>query len=220
MTDARFPERYLSDRRVLRLSADEFRAWSFATLWCVSNRTDGVVLADELPLIPFMDDGIAGALVERGLWSLSGDGWLITDFDRTQTSKHDLEVLENARAADAAKKRRLRAAKKEQHERQTPRFTDVPGTVRGTSPGRVPEDITGEAGRDEGTWYADDETGEITDPSSSVPAPSVTTWDVAPIGRSCTVCGTSMAGYPDSMQVCASQDDDHNNYRAQHGWAA
>lgn len=59
-------------------------------------------------------------------------------------------------------------------------------------------------------------TGEVL----GVPASTVTTWDVAPIGRSCVVCGTSMAGYPDSMKVCASQDDEHTKYRTQNGWAA
>lgn len=218
MTDARFPERYLSDRRVLRLTADEFRGWSFATIWSVSNRTDGLILNDELPLVPFMKAETARKLESCGLWSATGDGWVIADFDQTQTSRHELEVLDNARRRDREKKARQRAAKSG----AGPSFSDVPGDVPsglspGMSRGRVPEDSTGEerTGREEEAWFVDDETGEITDPAPSLPAPSVTAWDVAPIGRSCRVCGKPMSGYPESMRnVCESQDDRHFEARA------
>ncbi|NQX23318.1 hypothetical protein [Curtobacterium sp. VKM Ac-2852] len=226
MTDARFPERYLSDRKVLRLSADEFRGWAFATIWSVSNRTDGVILSDELLLVPFMKVETAKKLEACGLWVANGDGWSIADFPDTQTSRHDLEVLDNMRRAQREKKQRQRAAKAV-GSTDSPSFSDVPGDSTGgpypgTSRGRVPEDRTGQerTGRDQEKWFVNDEIGEITDPAPSVPAPLVTTWDVAPIGRSCTVCGTSMVGYPDSMKVCASQDDEHTKFRTQNGWAA
>lgn len=219
MTDARFPERYLSDRRVLRLAADEFRAWSFATIWSVSNRTDGVILSDELPLIPFMKDSTAQKLEACGLWTAVEGGWVVADFADTQTSRHDLEVLDNMRRAQREKKQRQRAAKAAGTS-PGPSFSDVPGDSTGgqypgTSRGHVPEDMTGIGkARDQETWFVDNDTGEITDPAPSVPASAVTTWDVAPIGRSCPVCGKPMGDYPAAMTVCESQDDDHNNYRA------
>lgn len=138
MTDARFPERYLSDRRVLRLTADEFRGWSFATIWSVSNRTDGVILSDELMLIPFMKVETAQKLEACGLWATTDGGWIISDFVQTQTSRHELEVLDNARRRDREKKARQRAAKNG----SGPTFSDVPGDgPGGTSRGR-PGDVS------------------------------------------------------------------------------
>lgn len=209
MTDARFPERYLSDRRVLRLTADEFRGWSFATIWSVSNRTDGVILGDELPLIPFMKAETAQKLAACGLWATTDDGWIIADFPDTQTSRHDLEVLDNMRRAQREKKQRQRAAKS--GGASTPSFSDVPGDSTwgqypGTSRGRVPEDRTGQerTGREEETWFVDNGTGEITEPPAAVPA----AWG----SRACVVCGT---GIPTDSPVpwCPRQDDEHNHYR-------
>lgn len=205
MTDARFPERYLSDRRVLRLEPDVFRGWVLATAWSVSNRTDGIVQDDDLPLLPFMPENGPMTLVERGLWTQTEKGWRIEDFAQTQTSKHELEVLDNARRREREKKARQRATKTG----ATVSFGDVPGdgpggSSRGTSRGRVPEDSTGRTGRDEGKWF-DDETGEITGPAPSIPAG----WG----SRSCVVCGTSI---PTDSPVpwCPKQDDEHNHYRS------
>lgn len=138
MTDARFPERYLSDRRVLRLSADEFRGWAFATIWSVSNRTDGAILSDELLLIPFMKAETAQKLEACGLWEPVTGGWTIADFGQAQTSRHELEVLDNARRRDREKKARQRAAKNG----SAPSFSDVPGdSPEGSSRG-CPRDVS------------------------------------------------------------------------------
>lgn len=216
MTDARFPERYLSDRRVLRLDAEEFRAWTLATLWSVSNRTDGQIDVRDVDLIPALDVGIAEVLVDAGLWANTSSGWSIVDFAQTQTSRHELEVLENARRRDREKKARQRGAKGA----EAPAFSDVPGdspggSSPGTSRGRVPGEGTGQAGRtgrDQDTWFVNDETGEVTD---SVPA-AVTSWSVAPIGQQvCRVPGCSVDVAGISTGVCPSQDDAHNEYRLQ-----
>ncbi|GGL88579.1 hypothetical protein GCM10009706_29060 [Curtobacterium citreum] len=207
MTDARFPERYLSDRRVLRLTADEFRGWAFATIWSVSNRTDGVILSDELLLVPFMSASTAQKLEASGLWAADGNGWVIADFPQTQTSRHELEVLDNARRREREKKARQRAAKTG----APVSFSDVPGdgpggSSRGMSRGHVPEDNTGRTGREEEKWFVDNETGEITDPAPSVPA----AWGA----RTCRVCGTEIPA-DSPVPWCPKQDDEHNNYRAQ-----
>lgn len=52
MTDARFPERWLNDRRVMRLSPDAFRTFVIALTWSVANRTDGVITDDDMPFLP------------------------------------------------------------------------------------------------------------------------------------------------------------------------
>ncbi|MEU2205560.1 hypothetical protein AB0P19_14495 [Microbacterium oleivorans] len=131
--DARIPERYLVDRRIVRLSASARASYFMATLWAVSNRTDGRIERDDLALIPTFDAASVDALVDAELWNVSdGDTWVIADYLSTQTSRADFEVLENARRADREKKRRQRAAKAS---------SDSPGA----SPGHVPGDNTGEA---------------------------------------------------------------------------
>lgn len=216
MTDARFPERYLSDRRVLKLQPDVFRGWVLTTAWSVSNRTDGHVATDDLPLLPFMPENGPAILVSLDLWQPADDGWLIADFEQTQTSRHDLEVLDNMRRAQREKKQRQRSSKV-MGSTTAPSFSDVPGdstrgTYPGTSRGRVPEDMTGIGkARDQEKWFVDNGTGEITDSAPSVPAPAVTAWEVAPIGRSCAACGKQLE--PDARgSLCGSQDDDHQKY--------
>ncbi|NQX11365.1 hypothetical protein HQQ80_06995 [Microbacteriaceae bacterium VKM Ac-2855] len=138
MVDARMPERYLLDRRIGRLSDAEFRSYITATIWSVSNRTDGVIVADDLPLIPRFSTSAVLAFVALALWVETGDGrWLICDFAQTQTSKHELEVVENMRRRDREKKARQRAAKAGLEAEPSPAFADVPGDVpRDVSPGQ------------------------------------------------------------------------------------
>lgn len=110
MTDARIPERYLMDRRVARLSDAAFRAWIVATLWAVANRTDGAIERVDLHLIPQLDAASADALAACGLWSETTDGWQIADYAETQTSRSELEALENVRRREREKKRRQRSS--------------------------------------------------------------------------------------------------------------
>jgi hypothetical protein len=42
VTDARFPDRWLSDKRIQRLSDGHFRSFITSLVWSVTNRTDGV----------------------------------------------------------------------------------------------------------------------------------------------------------------------------------
>jgi hypothetical protein len=130
VTDARFPERWLNDRRVLRLSAEGFRLFVISMAWSVSNRTDGVVDEDDITMMPKVHHGQVDELVKAGLWRPSKDSWVIVDFASTQTGAHELEVLENVRRREREKKVRQRASK-----------GDSPP---GTSPGTVPRDSTGE----------------------------------------------------------------------------
>lgn len=110
MTDARFPERWLSDRRLLRLSDAGFRLFAVGLLWSVSNRTDGLLDPHDLAMCASADPARAAELERAGLWEPAGDGWLIVDYAATQTSAHDLAVLDNARRRDREKKARQRAS--------------------------------------------------------------------------------------------------------------
>jgi hypothetical protein len=88
MTDARFPERWLNDRRVMCLPDDAFRLFVISLAWSVANRTDGRIYDDELSLIPASAAG-SGRLAKSGLWERVADYWLITVFEDTQTTRAD-----------------------------------------------------------------------------------------------------------------------------------
>jgi len=146
MTDARLPERWLIDRRVIRLSDAHFRSFIQAMLWSVSNRTDGHIDPEDLGLIPNFAAGATKALVAAGLWTALEPGWRITEFITTQTSSRDLEVLENNRRREREKKQRQRAAKAAG---DTLDNGAVPGDSEGDStegcPPGTPQDRTGQA---------------------------------------------------------------------------
>jgi hypothetical protein len=139
VTDARFPERILTDRRILTLSPVNFRAYITSMTWAVSNRTEGIVLQGDLALIPHFPEEAAAVFVTHKLWEPIDDGWLLIEYEATQTSKAQLESAENARRRDREKKRRKRAA---------PSFDSTdstvlsPGTTGGTSLGKA-QDRTG-----------------------------------------------------------------------------
>lgn len=109
MTDARMPETYLLDRRINRLTDSEFRAFVTATIWAVANRTDGTITPEDLPLIPRFAESASAALVDAGLWVTADAGWMIADFELTQTTSEQLAAAEQARAKARDKKRRQRA---------------------------------------------------------------------------------------------------------------
>lgn len=208
MTDARFPERLLSDRRVLRLSAEEYRGWSIATIWSVSNRTDGLILVEDLPLVPFMTTAIAEKLETAGLWAKAPGGWQLADFHRDQTSRSDLEVLERARKADREKKQRQRSQKKESRGLS-------PGHVPGTAQARTGQARTGQDGQEENP-VTDWKTASIpeTDPHPDVAAPGMSPPPVADLPR-CVVCERRLS--PSSTDlICSVQDEAHWAHEASH----
>lgn len=138
MTDVRLPERYLNDRRIQRLSNDEITVYIMSLLWAVSNQTDGIILTDDLPLIPRVSEGAVRALESAGLWLVTANGWVIADFLATQTTKAELDRAARARLAERDKKRRQREAK-----RYSPGA--VPGDTTRDVPGDVSRDSTGQA---------------------------------------------------------------------------
>jgi hypothetical protein len=130
MTDARLPERWLNDRRFLRLSDAAHRLYVHTLMWSVANRSDGVVYDDDLALMPSVDIARVGELDKAELWQRDGDRWLILDFPMTQTSRDDLVVLENNRRREREKKARQRAEQSE----SSPVPGDVPGEVLRDTP--------------------------------------------------------------------------------------
>ncbi len=109
MTDARIPDRWLHDRRVLRLSDSEFRTFVTSLTWCVSNRTDGRLEHDDLAMVPTCRPEQAGALVRAGLWEPRDGGWQVVDFLNTQSTATQLAGMEHKRQMDRERQARCRA---------------------------------------------------------------------------------------------------------------
>ena len=149
MTDMRMPEKWLHDRRIQRLSDGHFRSFVNALMYSVSNRTDGVVEPEDLALIPGFAAGAVQAFVDARLWApRAPSGWAIVDFKTTQTSRRDLEQLENIRRADRERKARKRAE----------RAAATPDSEAG--PGDVSADIPGDASGGQSTWTTQDRKGQ------------------------------------------------------------
>lgn len=112
MTDARLPERWLMDRRIQRLNAEQFRAYTMSLMYAVSNRTDGELAEDDLEAIPHFNREHIASFIGAGLWRQEGSTWVITDFIATQTSRAQLEALEISRAKEAQRSAQNRARAK------------------------------------------------------------------------------------------------------------
>jgi len=109
MTDARYPEAWLNDRRVVRLSDAAHRLFVTTLAWSASNRTDGLVEEFDLALVHGVDPRHRTELVSAGLWSEVEGGWQVVDFHKTQTTKVQLEGLDHKRHQDRERKARQRA---------------------------------------------------------------------------------------------------------------
>lgn len=144
--DSRFPERWLNDRRIARASADQFRLFVYANTWSVSNRTDGLIPAAELSLIPYANTADAAALVALGLWKTVDGGWMIESYKDAQSSKAQLEGLDHKRRVSANASKAYRERKKakapsydESPDRQHDSSYDDKGKARtGQAPDREP----------------------------------------------------------------------------------
>lgn len=142
MTDARYPEAWLNDRRVVRLSDAAHRLYVTTLAWCVSNRTDGVIDRSDLALIHGVDPTKADELVAAGLWTQVTDGWRIVDFHKTQTTRAQIDGLDHKRHMDRERKARERARKKcSRQAGPTPR-------TRGSVTRDVQRDLGRDVGRD------------------------------------------------------------------------
>lgn len=136
MTDARFPERWLNDRRLLRLSDRDHRTFVTSLVWSVSNRTDGQLEHDDLDLIPGCRPESAAALVKAGLWTAQHSTFQIVDFANTQTSSHDLEVLDNVRRHNREAQKKARDKKRDS--KPDVSMTDQPDDIGQARPGQAP----------------------------------------------------------------------------------
>lgn len=197
MTDARLPERFLVDRRLLSLPDPMYRAYVTALLFSVANRTDGFIAKEDIDLMPRFAKQAPTALVKGGLWSAAEGGWMIVDFLGTQTTRDELEVLENARRRDREKKQRQRSRPRD--------FEPVPEEVPGdVSPGQHRQ-----AGR-QGQEQVDESTGEVDAPWPPVRIPGSGGYTSVPAAGTeeyhCAVCGGPLP--------CVKSDKRHEAARA------
>ena len=167
MSDLRIPYRWIADRRMNGLSDAAFRSFVNSFAWSVEQRTDGVIHRDDIQLIPRLMPKHVDEFLQRELWrQLQPDVWLIVDYEGTQTTKAEFEVLERARAADREKKARQRAKKRTEGDMSP---GTVPGTFGGTAQERQERQARTEATLSEARWnvtyppetYTDPETGEV-----------------------------------------------------------
>nr|ANY57913.1 hypothetical protein [uncultured bacterium] len=114
MTDARLPERWLLDRRLLRISGDAYRTFAQLLLFAVANRTNGVIDLTDLDLIPCARREDVPALERMELVEVDGDRLTLVDFALTQTSREQLEAAEAAREAERAADRERKRRKREE----------------------------------------------------------------------------------------------------------
>lgn len=163
MTDARFPERWLNDRRIVRLSDADFRSFVVALAWAVSNRTDGRVEADDLPLVPGFSESSMRALTDARLWSLEGEGWQIVDFEGTQSTRAQLDGLDHRRQVDRERQARRRAQHRDPDPEPLSRdeSRDVTRDVHRDTKARTGQDRQGQAARASSGEPIDPVTSEV-----------------------------------------------------------
>lgn len=143
MTDARYPEAWLNDRRIVRLSDAGHRLYVTTLAWSCSNRTDGYLEDADLALIHGVDPRHGTELLAAGLWTELPGGWQIVDFHKTQTTKAQLEGLDHKRHMDRERKARERARKRGQPEPEPPEGEEVSRVTSG-----VTSDVTQRQGKD------------------------------------------------------------------------
>jgi hypothetical protein len=112
MTDARLPDRWLNDRRFIRLFRDSelFESYMMALLYSVTNRTDGFIAREDVALgiIPYFADRAPDALVELELSAVVDGGWLLVDYPTTQTTRDEFARIDRLRAGNRERQQRKR----------------------------------------------------------------------------------------------------------------
>ena len=110
-------DKFYSHPKVLGIGLPAVGVWTLAGSWCSAHLTDGYIPADALRLVcsvltPADQRALGRAtheLVERSLWTPSGDGWQFVDWGQWQKSR---EQVLAARAATRARQEAYRERKR------------------------------------------------------------------------------------------------------------
>jgi hypothetical protein len=133
MADARFPVEWMTDPRVRGLSGDHLRALMHALAWSATARTDGVIRFEHLPMVPCLDADALAVFVAADLAAELDDGWLMTVYETTQTTRAEFEASDYARAKWRERKANQRKRNAAGQEHVT---SDVPSDVHRDNTGR------------------------------------------------------------------------------------
>lgn len=111
MTWAKVDDRFNDDPRLLSLERGVRLLHIEGIVWCCRHLTDGHVPRYALAKVTDEPDAVNGvdALVEAGLWEPQGEGWLIVDYLRDQSSAADVENIRKL-ARDRQRKQRQHKA--------------------------------------------------------------------------------------------------------------
>lgn len=169
MTDARYPEAWLNDRRIIRLSDAAHRLHVTALAWCASNRTDGFLDQLDLKLIHGTDPRHASELVDADLWQGGRDGFQIIDFHKTQTTRAQLEGLDYKRHLDRERKARQRARERGEDDHSPAPMSRVTSGVTSDVTHRQGKDRTGKAVTESQENNGIEDTQNLRLPSSQPP---------------------------------------------------
>lgn len=142
MTDARYPERWLNDRRLIRLTDGQYRTFTMMLIWSVANRTDGFVHPDDIGMVHGADPDDVPELIAAGLWEPAPDGFVIVDFASTQTSREQLAGFELKKDQDRLRAKAYRARK---HAKEDPESSRL---LRDASRDDIGQARTGQEGQD------------------------------------------------------------------------
>jgi hypothetical protein len=154
VTDTRLPEHYLTDPRLDALDDAAYRVFINGLMWSVTHGTDGVLPALALRWLHPDAGRVTGAaqtLVAAGLWTQTGNGHMVRDFGKHQSSA---ETVEHMRKQARERKERQRRHERGDHSLCRPEHCESlsrNGVTRDSSPshgvtGRVTtEDRTGSA---------------------------------------------------------------------------
>lgn len=134
MTDARLPDRWLTDARLDALSDRLWRVHTYALMWSAEQGTDGLIPRPTLRLLhpeaATAED--ARGLIAAGLWAAEGDGYRVARWEESQSLAADVE---RGRAANRERQARHRAK------------TAKPTADTTPEPGHVTRDVTRESPR-------------------------------------------------------------------------
>lgn len=97
----RFDDQFPIHRKVKGLTDAEYRLHTEAIFWCARNLTDGHVARDELRDVSGISrpERHLPALVRRGLWVETDDGWRIHDYLKYQPTRKRVLATRAKRAA-------------------------------------------------------------------------------------------------------------------------
>lgn len=140
MTNANLPGRWITAPVFDDLTDKAWRVFTYSLMHGAEQGTDGRISARALRLLhpEGVDAGVVQELVTAGLWEVSGTGWMVVDWTKTQSTA---EQVEHYRARSRTKKAKQRAAAKQERDREDQEGESPGGQDQGTDLGESPSEV-------------------------------------------------------------------------------